>query len=79
MAVPDLSELEALLDERGLSFQVHIGEDYWSVWLYAPDDPAALSIGEGETLTKALEAAIEEWDSASSDTPSVLPPAVGQA
>ena len=79
MELPDLGSLQAILDDCDLSMQVHSGAHGHSyvVWLYAPEDPETLTIGEGESLSAAFAAAIEEWDD--EDGSSIPPPPVGQA
>lgn len=53
-----------LLDERGLSMQVHQLSDGWVVWLYAPEDAVILCVGEGPRLSVALGRALDKWDRA---------------
>jgi hypothetical protein len=68
-----LDELEAELEDRGLSLQTHPGFHAWIAWLYPPDDPSLLCAGEAPSLAVAIRRAFEQWDQGSRDKTSSPP------
>lgn len=60
-----LAQLQRELEKRDLALTIH---STTVVWAFAADDPAlGVFPGEGETLEEAVAAALDAWDTGTSE------------
>jgi hypothetical protein len=57
-----ISQLGEWLAARELSLQVHYSTLHWTIWLYAPDDPACYFIALNSDLEDAIRDVQSQWN-----------------